>query len=51
MSFTSAVLLSNDDEKKNGKVEVTERFFTLFGELLEFGSLSFSFKCMRISKK
>ena len=51
MTFTSAVLLSNDDEKKNGKVGVTERFFTLFGELLELGSLSFSVKCMRTTKK
>ena len=51
MTFTSAVLLSNDDEKKNGKVGVTERFFTLFGELLELGSLSFSVKSMRTTKK
>ena len=40
MTFTSAVLLSDEDEKKNGKVMgVTERFFALFGELLEFGKL------------
>ena len=51
MSFASVVLLSNDDEKKHGKVGVTERFFTLFGELLEFGNLSFSVKCMRTAKK
>ena len=38
MSFTSAVLLGDEDEKKNGKVRVTEPFVALFGELVEFGS-------------
>ena len=31
MSFTSTVLLDDEDEKKNGRVGVTERFFALFG--------------------
>ena len=38
MSFRSAVLLGDEDEKKNGKVRVTEPFVALFGELVEFGS-------------
>ena len=34
MSFTSTVLLSDEDEDDG----VTKRFFALFGELVEFGS-------------